>query len=323
MIETPEERRAKQVADALREADQIDPSTLRETMTPITYVLIPADTSQPLQEFSFTPTAFKSGDTLAVHLKSAFSGDGKGVDLTLLQVPTQLGSGDGPTTVSQSALEKVAKQGSVETFSLVHPTPSNKFTGVNIYLDEVGMLKRLPLNTRASDLAARAGFHPPPQFYGDVFVGRIQNKPYLQNVSFRLGVDTALDAPWLQRATAENLEYQQELNRITGRNETQPKIAGGDGHAKEENGYSWTQTEEELEVVVPLDASVVSREVQVKFRPQSVQIVCRKDLVASVDLFERVDPDDCTWTLDKKGGLQTLIITMGKQVPALWPRITF
>lgn len=36
------------------------------------------------------------------------------------------------------------------------------------------MLKRLPLNKRASDYALRAGFNPPPQFYGDVFMGRVK-----------------------------------------------------------------------------------------------------------------------------------------------------
>jgi hypothetical protein len=324
LIETPEERRAKQVADALREADQIDPESLNETTPPVSYVLIPADASKPLQELSFRPRAYKTGDSLAEHLKRAFSSDGKEVDLSLLQATTQLGSGDGPTTVSQKALQQVAKQGSVETFSLVHATPSNKFIGVNIYLDEVGMLKRLPLNSRASDFAARAGFNPPPQFYGDVFVGRIQTQPFLQNVSLKLGIDTAPDAPWLQRATAENLQYQQELNRITGRSDTQPKIAGGDGQAKEENGYFWTQTEEELEVVVPVNAAVLSKEIQVKFRTQSIQVLCRKELLASVDLFERIDPDCCTWTLEKKGAeSQSLVVTMGKHESALWPRIAF
>ena len=38
--------------------------------------------------------------------------------------------------------------GSCETFALVSPCPSNKHTGVNIYLDEVSMIKNLPLNPR-------------------------------------------------------------------------------------------------------------------------------------------------------------------------------
>jgi hypothetical protein len=76
--------------------------------------------------------------------------------------------------VSQDALLRAAEQGLVEVFTLVHPAESNKYTSVNIYLDEVGMLKRLPMNTRASELASKAGFNPPPKFYGDVFLGRVK-----------------------------------------------------------------------------------------------------------------------------------------------------
>jgi hypothetical protein len=47
--------------------------------------------------------------------------------------------------------------------------------GVNIYLDEAGMLKKLPLNARASELALKCGFNPPPTFYGDVYVGRVSS----------------------------------------------------------------------------------------------------------------------------------------------------
>jgi len=83
------------------------------------------------------------------------------------------GSADAPK-VSVEALRQVTEQGQVETFALVRPTESNKYTSVNIYLDEVGMLRRLPLNKRAADLASKAGFNPAPSFYGDIFIGRIQ-----------------------------------------------------------------------------------------------------------------------------------------------------
>jgi len=188
----------------------------------------------------------------------------------------------------------------------------------------VGMLKRLPLNKRASDYAAQAGFNPPPQFYGDVFMGRIQQKPALKNLSFCLGPDTAPDAPWLQAATAQNLEYQMEMNRITGRNDTQqPAISGSDGNAVAEEGYSWTQTEEELEVVVPVAGDAASKEVSVKFRPQQLDVSFRKEILVSLPLFERVDVDSCTWTLEK-GDSETskrLVVTMEKAEQAFWPRI--
>jgi hypothetical protein len=218
-------------------------------------------------------------------------------------------------------LKQVAAQGSVEKFALVHPTASNHFTGVNIYLDEVGMLKRLPLNTRASDYAARAGYNPAPQFYGNVFLGRIKAQPVLQNVSLALGKDTAMDAPWLLQATIDNLEYQTDLNKITGRNDVQEAVDGTEGKEKNEEGYTWTQTEEELEVVLPLPFDAISREVSVKFMPQSIQAKYGDKTVLSLELFERVDPDGCTWTLDRSGENIKLVATLEKTEEALWPRI--
>ena len=197
------------------------------------------------------------------------------------------------------------------------------------------MLKRLPLNKRASDFAARAGFHPPPQFYGDVYLGRIQHKPKLQNRSFILGPDTAPDAPWLQAATTQNLEHQLEMNHITGRSTDtrQPAVSGSDGVAVTEQGYTWTQTEDELELVVPLSANVSSKDVSVKFRPLSLEVgVAKTETVVSLALFERVDVDSCTWTLESGGGgadgggtndvhPKRLVITMEKCEHAFWPRI--
>ena len=188
------------------------------------------------------------------------------------------------------------------------------------------MLKRLPLNRRASDFAARAGFHPAPQFCGDVYLGRLQHQPALKNCSLVLGFDTAPDAPWLKAATAQNLEYQLEMNRLTGRsNDTrQPAVSGSDGTAVAEQGYSWTQTEDELEVVVPLSEDVTSKDLSVKFRPQNLQVFQRQEPVVSLPLFERVDVDACTWTLDRGGSEdmpKRLVITMEKGEQALWPRI--
>ena len=46
---------------------------------------------------------------------------------------------------------------------------SNKHCGVYIYLDEVGMLKGLPPNRRASGIAKTCGFDD-AQFFGGVYV---------------------------------------------------------------------------------------------------------------------------------------------------------
>lgn len=192
------------------------------------------------------------------------------------------------------------------------------------------MLKRLALNQRASEYASHCGFNPPPQFYGDVFLGRIKQKPKLCNVSFVLGPDTSMDAPWLRNAMDNNLSYQMEMNQITGQKDIlQPSVAGQDGNVKEENGYSWTQTEPEIDicVLVPFDAT--TKDIQIKFHTQSLQVFYKKEPKVNIKLFERVDVDSCTWTLEKssKGptdendATKKLQISMEKVESGFWPRI--
>lgn len=174
-METAEDRRRQKVKDIMNEPDVVDGEEYEE----LKFVHIPHDETIPIRELttkvSKNRLAANAGDLLLVDLKPYFSALSKKVDLNLFkdQATKHFGSSDAPQ-VSEEALRNVAEQGQVESFSLVYPTESNNFTSVNIYLDEVGMLKKLPLNKRAADLAAQAGFNPPPSFYGDVFIGRIK-----------------------------------------------------------------------------------------------------------------------------------------------------
>ena len=173
MVETAEERRLKQIRDIMNEKDVIDGE---EEYKDVAFVHVPHDESLPLRELTVRiPESGGRKDILLDHLKPFFSALSKKVDLSLFrdQATKHFGTGESPNQVSEEALKTVAEQGQVEVFCLVHPTPSNKFTAVNIYLDEVGMLKRLPLNKRAGEFAFKAGFNPQPSFYGDVFIGRL------------------------------------------------------------------------------------------------------------------------------------------------------
>jgi hypothetical protein len=41
----------------------------------------------------------------------------------------------------------------------------------------------------------------------------------------------------------------------------------------------------------------------------------------SIDLFERVDVDGCTWTMDKDKSSKKLVLTLEKAEEAMWPRL--
>ena len=161
----------------------------------------------------------------------------------------------------------------------------------------------------------------------------------MKNISFQLGSDTNPDAEWLRNATMENIEYQTEMNQLTGKNDhpVQPSADGENGIPKKEieeggggKGYSWTQTEEEIEISLSLGKGFTSSKeiklkgLNVKFTTRKVKVVFEKEEVLNLDLYDCVDPDGCTWTLelgDKVEKETFLIITCEKSNEMSWPRI--
>ena len=117
------------------------------------------------------------------------------------------------------------------------------------------------------------------------------------------------------------------MNQISGRSNTyQPSIAGEDGIAKDENGYKWTQTDEELEINVPISSDTLTKQIKVDYLPTHIQVWLQKEMVLRIDLFSRIDPDGCTWTIEKGSKNEkksVLVITCEKVEAISWPRITF
>ena len=113
----------------------------------------------------------------------------------------------------------------------------------------------------------------------------------------------------------------------------QPDAAGSGDKAQSEDRFSWRQTEQELEVTVPVPGgggTITSRQVKVDFKPQTLHVsIANSEPPVSllIRLFERVDVDSCTWTLEKskkeseQDPDQLLVVSMEKVEEALWPRI--
>jgi len=119
----------------------------------------------------------------------------------------------------------------------------------------------------------------------------------------------------------ENLEYQTSMNSITGKTDLQPSVHGTDGVAKVENGFCWTQTLDEVEIVVsiPVDGDKLSKNsVKVHFYSQKVVIIYEAVEKLSVDFFARIDPDGSTWTVDDT----SVVVTCEKGSRMMWPRLT-
>lgn len=124
----------------------------------ISYILVPANTSQPLQELYIHSNEIQKynknggGDILLEHLKTVMktsTSSGKeqqhDIDVELLKKnsATTLASTSNllnDVKISDETLYQVASEANFEIFTLVRPIPSNQFIGVNIYLDEGTLL---------------------------------------------------------------------------------------------------------------------------------------------------------------------------------------
>ncbi|KAL7538182.1 hypothetical protein ACHAXR_008936 [Thalassiosira sp. AJA248-18] len=319
------------------------------------FVYIPHDTSRPITTLNLPKALVEAlgpaGDILPTYVKSFFA-DGKSIDAELFKdqaAKQNLIGGDidkfassaakddkeksAAPKLSSASLANATAGGSVETFPLVRPSSTNHYQGVYIYLDEVGLLKHLPNNQRASTLAQQCGYHPAPNFYGDIFVGRVSSTNCLHNIDIEKEdiIDTTRE--WMMRAPQENVLWQQTLNDVTGRKgESQPSIAGTEGVAVQvessdgDNGcsYSWMQNEEEVEITLALskklggDEKVNKKMIKVAFQMKKIIVKYNNELMLEVNLYSKLDVDGCTWTLDKGN----LVVTCEKASEGeIWPRL--
>ena len=168
-------------------------------------------------------------------------------------------------------------------------------------------------------MAESCGYNPPPQFYGDVFIGRVATRPMMKNVDFVVGKDTDRAAEWMAQAVSVNLAWQQEMNRIQGKSDTQPPAAGTEGKAVQEAGFSFTQDDDEVEVIVEFDEDIDKKSIKVVFLPKSVKVTYKGEEALNMKLFEKTEVDGCTWQLD---GKTSLVLTLEKaETGVMWPRI--
>jgi len=201
----------------------------------------------------------------------------------------------------------------------VRPAASNSFCGVYIFLDEVGLLKSLPRNHRASAIAAVCGFDN-TEFYGDVYLSRTQTVPSpMKNVDFTLA-EMESSAEWLKRAATENYDYGLGMRQVRDAIEDtnpRPKAVGVDKDAEGE-GFKWIQTGEDLEIKVPLPDGATKKDVKVKFMPQSLSVTILGTEAVNLKLYAKVNSDEGSWTVGKG----ELSIMLEKADEDVWPSIS-
>ena len=94
------------------------------------------------------------------------------------------------------------------------------------------------------------------------------------------------------------------------------KYNGGEGP-----GYAWTQTQSEVELRAPLPAGAEGS-VRCTFSARSIALSWADAAVPlDAELSALVAPDDCLWSIEEEAGAKTVVVSLRKQVKAVWSRL--
>jgi len=232
-----------------------------------------------------------------------------------------------------------------EITALTVPTALNKYQAVSMYGDDNGRTRNLPFNKRATSLMKACGHGLPAQadnedgkqsgIYGDAFVGRC--------------IDNETEDIW-KRVDLDVSEVEGDLNGVEwcriarrkgggggyGGTGTAASLSGLMGNAlgggdltkgsslasKElsENGYKWSQTDDEVEIKIGVASGTKAKYVKVKFGRKSLKVTVAGQTLCDGETWGDVVLDDCTYTIqdDSESGGRELCVTLGKKQSEHW-----
>jgi len=237
--------------------------------------------------------------------------------------------------------------GTCEITCLTVPTPLNEQKGVSMYGDDNARNRNYPFNHRATALMKACG-HTFPQgssnedgkpngIYGDVFVGRCHDdevKDIWERVDFTPDeVEGDLSQKeWIRIAlkkggggghggsaaslsnTLSNIgKSNNGANLGTGALATEPGENQGDG-------FSWSQTDEEVEIKIKVAKNIKAKHVKVKFGKKSLKVTSAGQTLIDGETWAEFSIDDSTFTIqdDEESGGRELCITLGKKEMETW-----
>lgn len=326
-------------ADRLKEksGSGFTPLTMDSKMS-ISVVKIPCNDKEPYTEVKVPiPRTKEIGDQLAQLLRIYFK-DNSSVSMEAVQGAAAKQFSNQAMTISEATLRNT--ETSVETFPLSHPNLTNKQRRVNLYLDEAGQLKDLPVNSRASSIAAMCGFENVP-FVGDMFIGRVLVGPAgVANVDFFLSeVDSS--ALWLKDIKRLNYEHGIKTNRVTMDPEKDAGLWNPDSTkgTDDSKGLSWVESDESMDVSITLPKefqTIAAKNIKVTFQTKHLTVKVQNNTdsvineiapnamltLISAPMAGSIRPDECSWSIDKSGAPPKLEITMEKTEEKMWGKLT-
>jgi len=230
-----------------------------------------------------------------------------------------------------------------EIIALTVPTPGNNHLAVSLYGGDNARISDMPLNKRGTALMKSSGHSLPSSqqnddgkpsgVYGDVFVGRCVDDEITdvwERVDFTVE-DTNPDASWCSlartkgggggrgNAAAASLSgMMNQANFGVGQNDN--KAQNNNFINNEEEGYTWNQSKEEVELKFSVAPGTKAKYVKIKFQRKYVKVVVAGQVLLEGETGENVTVDECTYTIqdDEAKTGRELCVTLGKQNNKQW-----
>lgn len=159
---------------------------------------------EPLEEWEETLEEGREVECLLDRVKSHFKKTGPKKSLQQIEQQKAQLIKDLPvgSEVHDSLLNAATSMSLVENVSLLSHAKDTNFIAVNMYVDDEGSIKNLPLNIRASEISQVAG--KPLQVRGDAFLSRVfDDGNDFDRLNFTVA-EVSSGAKWLQDAREQN-----------------------------------------------------------------------------------------------------------------------
>jgi hypothetical protein len=336
------------------EDGQTQQEELKVTFTPATdekfkFIFVPSNPSEKVQLLSDSKSGGLENDALRKRAEAYFQSKAIDNSFQMQEMAKQLaenGMGDVEVTEAMKKFGNAAS-GNVEIITLGVPHADNGYVSVSIYCDgnsrfRTGGDTEQP-NMRATLLAQSCG-HKDLTIMGDCFVGRAHDDERVewQRMDFT-EPDMLPTSVWARHANVVNSTKNMSSYSTSGiaqsfMDKQKPKsvevVTEIQDEVLPEEGFWWTQDQEEIEVRMPMPAGLLAKSLLCNIRPNNITIgnkrvnPTRGSEVPGVNakftapdgavLGGEVKVEDCTWSIGQEGSGRVLTVTLAKKSKKHW-----
>jgi hypothetical protein len=210
-----------------------------------------------------------------------------------------------------------------------------------MYGDDNARNRGLSLNTRATALMLACGHTlpdahenedgKPSGVYGDVFIGRCIDDE-ARDIWERLDITPnevqgdLEDKEWCRIARRKGGGGGHNSKPAASLSGMMSNVLSGNSNTTTtnnsssnigENGYTWAQTDDEVELKFSLPSGTKAKYIKVKFSSKALKITAAGQTLCDGDLWSSVRVDECTYTVQD----DELCVTLSKKVEENWIRV--